>query len=130
MAASVVICSVEQLNDYINWRHHFLALLDPELYPHDWLDDRVVSGEFVLFTAPDSAILASVRTYPSGLKEFHGQAAVGNLATIVADLIPLAEQHAKRIGCKYASIASREGWSKAMQAHGYAVHQVEIRKAL
>jgi hypothetical protein len=116
--------------EYLRWRHHFIALLDSSLYPHDWLDDRVISGEFVLFTAPEGAILASVRTYPSGLTEFHGQAAVGNLATIVADLIPQAETYAKRIGCTYASIASREGWSKAMQAHGYNIHQVEIRKEL
>jgi hypothetical protein len=105
-------------------------LLDPELYPAEWLDDQVISGEFTLFTSSDAAILCSVRVYPSGLKEFHGQAATGNLATIVADLIPQAETYAKSIGCKYGSIASREGWSKAMKARGYDLYQTEIRKAL
>jgi hypothetical protein len=121
---------VVSLDEYLRWRGEFVALLDPALYPPAWLDQQVTAGEFILFAAPDAAILCSTRTYPSGLKEFHGQAGVGNLATIVSRLIPQAESYAKSIGCSYGSIASREGWSKVMQAHGYELYQTEIRKAL
>jgi hypothetical protein len=118
------------LDDYLRWRNDFVALLDPKFYPAAWLDDQVASGEFMLFSCADSAILCSVRAYPSGLKEFHGQAAVGELSSIVSTLIPLAESYAKSIGCRYASIASREGWSREMRQHGYTLYQTEIRKVL
>ena len=118
------------LDDYLKWRSAFAGLLDPELYPLSWLDEQLATGEFVLFSCTDAAILVSTRVYPSGLKEIHGEAAVGNLATIVGRLIPLAEQHGKHIGCAYASIASREGWSREMRQHGYVLHQTTIRKAL
>lgn len=118
------------LDDYLRWRNDFVALLDPELYPAAWLDDQVASGEMVLFSGEKSAILCSVRVYPSGLKEVHGQAAVGELSSIVSTLIPLAESYAKSIGCRYASIASREGWSREMRQHGYTLYQTEIRKVL
>jgi hypothetical protein len=114
----------------MRWRLAFTALLDPALYPAHWLDEQVAIGEFILFTGAESAILTSIRTYPSGLREIHGQAAVGELREIVSALIPLAEQFGKQHGCVFASIASRPGWSRMMAPYGYETHQVEIRKAL
>ena len=115
---------------WLNWRDAFIAMLDPALYTAEWLDRQVASGEFLLFAASDAAILASLRRYPTGLTELEGQAATGNLSTIVRDLIPTAEQYARRIGCSHTSISSRPGWERAMKPHGYQVHQVTIRKAL
>jgi hypothetical protein len=121
---------VNNLAAWLNWRDAFIAMLDPALYTAEWLDRQVTSGEFLLFHAADAAILASLRHYPTGATELEGQAAAGNLATIVGDLIPTAEQYARRIGCSHTSISSRPGWERVMKPHGYHVHQVTIRKAL
>ena len=118
------------LDDYLRWRNDFVALLDPKFYPAAWLDDQVASGEFMLFSCEKSAILVSVRQYPTGLKEVHGQAAVGELREVVSVLIPSAIEWAKSIGCSWATIESREGWSRVLKDEGWEPHQLALRKSL
>lgn len=118
------------MSDWPVWRERFVSMLDPALHTAEWLDLQVASGEMVLFANADAAILVSVRSYPTGLREIHGEAAVGELRDIVSALIPLAEIYGRECGCAFASIASRPGWSRELKVRGYDVHQVEIRKAL
>lgn len=128
MATALVVPSVWP--EWLRFRESFIALLDPACYSAAWLDAEIATGRMLLFTGNDSAIIANVRTYPTGLREFEGQAATGNLAEIVGDLIPLAEAYARQIGCQFASIASREGWAKVMKSSGYSIHQTTLRKTL
>jgi hypothetical protein len=117
-------------NAYQRWRARFHAALDPALHTPAWLDGEVACGRLALFTAADSAIIASVKTYPTGLKEVQGELAVGKRAEIVGSLIPRCERWAQATGCRSAQISSREGWTKIMRSHGYNTYQTTIRKAL
>lgn len=121
---------IEQWREYQRFRSDFIAVLDPELYNPEWLDMMLWSGQFRLFTSEKSAILTSIKVYPTGIKELHGEIATGNLGEIVRQLIPQAEAFARTQGCKIAVIQSREGWAKAMKRFGYNIHQTSIRKAL
>lgn len=116
--------------EYLRFRDAFAAALDPRFYPISWLDGEVACGRMLLLTGEHSAILFSVKTYPSGLKELHGELAVGNLGGIVHDLIPRAELFGKEIGCSVAVIQSREGWNRVMRDQGYELYQTAVRKAL
>lgn len=127
---ATTLVATDPWSEWLRFRDDFAAMLDPETHTIEWLDGEVATGRMLLFATDASAIIASVRTYPTGLRELEGQAATGNLADIVGDLIPRAEAYARQIGCRYASIASREGWSRMLQGSGYKIHQTMIRKAL
>lgn len=116
--------------DYICFREHFAGLIDPDCYTLDWLDGQVFSGEFRCFASGASAILVSIKYYPTGRKELHGQAAVGCLEELTGTLIPQAEQWGREQGCSHATIESREGWLRHMKRQGYEHYQTTIRKAL
>lgn len=113
-------------HEYQRFRDQFVAL-DPERYPPQWIDGRVWAGFWRCWGNDKAAILAEIKTYPSGLNEVHGIAAAGDLREIVG-LIPLAEAWGALAGCKIASIESREGWGKLLP--GYRVEQVRIVKEL
>jgi hypothetical protein len=114
---------------YEAWRTRFLEAVDTALYPPDWLDWLVGTGQARFWGNENAAIIAHIKTYPSGLMEVHGLLAAGEAGAIV-ELIPLAEAWGAENGCKRASIASRPGWVRVMESFGYAVHQVEIVKGL
>jgi len=115
-------------SEYTRFRPAFAQILDPRFYTIQWLDSQVVSGKFRLFSDDNSAILVSIRTYPTGLKELCGEAATGNLSAIARKLIPQSIEWAQSIGCTSARIESRAGWAKAMKKDGFEIHQVAIRK--
>lgn len=115
---------------YVPFRAAFEQLLDPELYTLEWLDGKVVSGEFRLFKSGQSAILCSLRTFPTGYKEMHVEAAVGELRPLTGPIIAAAEEWAKQEGCKAIRIESREGWLRVMGSQGYQLYQTAIRKEI
>lgn len=116
--------------EYLRFRDAFAAVLDPRFYTIEWLDGEVACGRMHLLSTAHSAILFSVKKYPTGAKELHGELATGELPEIISALIPLAEKFGKENGCTTAVIQSREGWVSAMRQHGYEVYQTAIRKAL
>lgn len=116
--------------EYQRFRDRLAAEIDPALYTVQWLDLQVFTGTFRLFSDGDSAILFSIREYPTGLKEAHGEFAVGELNVIQASLIPQFEAFAKANGCSIAVIQSREGWVRQMKDKGYSKFQTAIRKVL
>lgn len=128
--AEPLLSADSEIDAYFRFRPQFLALLDQSLYPAEWFDAQIWTGNFRLFHTQDSAILVSIDRYPSGVLEAHGQAAVGKLAEITGSLIPYAEAWARSLGCKSAKIESREGWMREMRKDGYQVHQTTLRKAL
>lgn len=122
--------SDEKWAEYLRFRDAFREMLDESFYPISWLDGEIAQGRVVLLCQEDSAILISVKVYPSGVKELVGEAATGKREMIISTLIPLAEQFGREIGCAFANISSRQGWDRVMREHGYSRHQTTIRKAL
>ena len=113
---------------YLRFRDAFAKVLDPALYTIDWLDLQIVQGAFLLWVGRNAAIIAEVKHYPTGARDIAGMLAAGDLAEIVNELIPAAEAYGQSIGCIGALIESREGWERALKPHGYARHQVALRK--
>lgn len=114
--------------DYLDFRAGFASIIDPRFYTIEWLDQQVWAGFARCWACDDAAIIAEVKTYPTGATEVHGIAATGNLESIVNTLIPLAEEWGRSMGCITASISSRPGWVKALP--DYHLYQTTIRKEL
>ena len=112
---------------YADWRGRFLEAVDESLYPAAWIDGRVADCTARFWENDGAAILAEIRTYPSGVKEVHGLVAAGNLDSIMA-LIPHAEQHGLNHGCTRASIQSSPAWGRLMAGAGYAPETLLIVK--
>ena len=113
---------------YAPFREEFTALC-PEKYPPEYIDAMVSGGAWRCWGNERAAILAEIRTYPSGLREVHGLAAAGDVEAIV-ELIPLAEDWGRANGCALASIESAPAWTRIMKKHGYVTEQVRIAKGL
>jgi hypothetical protein len=118
------------MSGYQRFRTAFEALLDPRCYTIEWLDNQLASGKIRLWSTDDAAIIAEIKEYPTGARELHGLAAVGDMFVIVAELIPQAEKWGRKMECEFASISSREGWARVMAPFGYQPYQTTIRKAL
>jgi hypothetical protein len=103
------------------------ATIDPARYPIEYIEKQVASGFWRVWSNDRAAIIATIKRYPSGLREVHGLAAAGDLAEIVG-LIPLAEEWGRSRGCVGAEIASKPAWAKIMAAHGYKPAQVRLWK--
>jgi hypothetical protein len=119
---------VTDLSAYLDWRERFAV--DASLYTLDYLDYLVTEGRGKFWSTPEAAIVAEVKTYPTGAKVIHGLVAAGELSEITGHLIPVAEAWAKEHGCVYAIIESREGWMRQLRGSGYEPFQVSLRKAL
>ena len=119
---------------YADWRGRFLEAVDESLYPAAWLDRRVSSGEWRLWESADAAILCSILTYPSGVKEVHGEVAAtrhdGIGLEAIEALIPLAEAYGQANGCTRGTIKSSPAWARRMARYGYVIEQVSIVKEL
>lgn len=112
---------------YADWRDAFEEITDPRFYPIEWLDAMVATGNAAFWANDKAAIVATIKTYPTGAKEVHGLVAAGELQSII-ELIPRAEEWGREAGCIVAGISSRPGWAKALD--GYEPHQIELRKEL
>lgn len=114
------------MDPYLAHRDEFVALC-PAKYPPEYIDAQVMARNWLCWGNERAAILAEVKQYPSGLREIHGLAAAGELEEI-RNLIPLAEEYGRHVGCAVASIESREGWARLLP--DYEVEQVRIVKEL
>lgn len=114
-------------SDYLRFRDGFAGAIDLKLYTIEWLDAQVASGAFRPLASPNACILVSLRTYPTGVLELHGEAATGDLQEII-QLIDLAVSWAREHGCALATIASRPGWARVLD--GWETRQIELRKEL
>lgn len=121
---------MSQWEAYLKFRYGLSQILDERFYPLEWLDAQMWSHAAKLLWNDTSAIIFELKEYPSGLKEVHGLAAVGDMDSIILQLIPMAEQWGREMGCVTASIASRGGWARALKSHGYELFQTSIRKEL
>ena len=115
---------------YARFRPLFAEALDPRLYTIDYLDRLLASGRAQLWAGDGAAIVTEVRDYPAGGRVLHGLVAAGALEEIVETLVPRAEAWGRAVGCVLAIVESRPGWARTLKAHGYAPHQVALRKEL
>jgi hypothetical protein len=118
------------MSAYLRWREEFAKAIDPRLYTIEHLDDLIYSRRAQFFHCPEAAIVTEVKVYPTGANVIHGLVAAGELSEIIDRLIPGAEDWGREHGCVMAIIESREGWSKALKAHGWAPFQTAIVKDL
>jgi hypothetical protein len=102
--------------------------MDERYHTLEWLDDQVLTGKAYFWRSDNAAIIAEIRTYPTGAKDIHGLIAAGELDEIVNVLIPQAEEWAREQGCIAAQIESRPGWARALK--DYEPHQLIVRKEL
>jgi hypothetical protein len=103
------------------------AGIDPARYPIEYIEKQVKSGFWRVWGNDKAAIIATIKRYPSGLREVQGIAAAGDLEEIVR-LIPLAEEWGRSKGCAGAEIASKPAWAKIMATHGYRPAVVRLWK--
>lgn len=102
--------------------------MDERLYPLEWLDEQVMTGAAGFWFTDNAAIVAEIKTYPSGARAIHGLVAAGSLPDITNILIPKAESWGAENGCSLSIIESRAGWARQMKPYGYELHQTALRK--
>lgn len=111
------------------FRDELAALLDPRLYPLAWVEEQIATGAIGLMANDTALIGVQIRRYPGGAKEIHAMFACGDLPGVL-ELADAACELGKRRGCERASVASREGWARALRSRGFVPHQLEIVKEL
>ncbi len=94
------------------------------------LDDvkaRIESGQYILWPAPDSAVVTQI--CPGG--ELNILLAGGTLERL-ADMLPSLEEFGRRMGCTLITILGRMGWSRSFVTRqmGYKAVAVLLGKPL
>lgn len=115
---------------YCVFRSAFSEVMDQRYHTLEWLDDQVLSGRVQFWRTDNAAMITEIRDYPTGARDIHALIAAGDLAEIVEEITPAAEQWARSQGCIAAQVESREGWAKALKPSGYESHQLIVRKEL
>ena len=115
---------------YLIFREQFAALIDPRTHGIEWLDAQVWTGRARVWGDETACLVTENRHYPTGAFEVHVLIAAGDMGTLVNDTIKQVEAWARQIGALFVTIASRSGWVRVMEPHGYALWQAEIRKEL
>jgi hypothetical protein len=115
---------------YHRFREQFAEAMDSRLYPIEYLDHLITTGAAQSFISENAAIVAEVKTFPSGAKAVAGLIAAGELEEIETILIPIAEEWGRMNGCTFGMIDSRSGWARRMKQHGYETWQVSLIKEL
>lgn len=119
-----------QWPDYLVWRDQFAAACDPKRYPISYLDQRIIANSVRLFTCEDAALIVELRHYPTGAFDGHVLIAAGSPESVVSILRPQAEEWLQGIGALGAIVESRPAWVRHLKPHGYAMHQIALRKDL
>jgi hypothetical protein len=114
---------------YADWRLEFAKALDPRFHTVEWMDLQFNMNLFGFWCSDTAAIMAEIKTHPTGSREVHGLVAAGDLDGIVA-LIPMAEAWGKRKGAVIGSVSSHPAWQKLLQNSGYHVTRVTLEKDL
>lgn len=116
--------------NYLQYREAFAEILDPRTHAIEWLDAQVYAGFVRVWPAPDACLLTEIKRFPTGAFEVHVMIAAGDMGTLVNETIKQVEAWAQEIGALFVTIASRNGWVRVMEKHGYSLWQCEIRKEL
>jgi hypothetical protein len=115
---------------YLRWRSAFVAAMDPELYPPEWLDGRLLAGTAQFWLGEQAAAVTEVRAYPTGAYDVHGLVAAGDMHEVRGRIVPQIEAWARSIGAIALVVESRPGWARALKGTGFEPHQLAVRKPL
>lgn len=114
---------------YAKFRDGFAQAMDPDFHRIEELDAKVADGSALFWFTDTSAIAGEVQRFPGALV-LHCLCATGDMAEIVNELAPRAEEWAKRAGCSHVTVESREGWARVLKSRGYGIHTITLGKAL
>lgn len=117
---------VQQLVDLLTkHRAHIERVLRLHNYSHDfdYIVQRVLSGEFDVYTPAQSLVLCEVVRYPNH-SAYSIYLATGELGDLV-DALPEIEAYATQLGTKYLALTGRPGWSRVLKSGGW-VHDLSI----
>lgn len=81
-----------------------------ETFDADYVWREIFEGRAQMWPAPNSCVISSIRTAPSGLRFLESWLAAGDLEEIV-QLKPRIEEFGRQQGCKRSIISGRSGWS-------------------
>lgn len=115
--------------DYLEWRDRLAEALDDRFYDAGHLDALVSGAKARFFFNDRAAILAEIRTYPTGARSVDGICAAGDLEGVL-ELISSAEEWGREEGCVCAFINSREAWQRILEPRGYTPYKICLHKEL
>lgn len=118
------------MTDYARFRDQLADALDPRLYPIEYLDHLLFSGQAQAWFGDKACLVTEIRTFPTGAKAICVVVAGGDKNEIVGPLRERAEHWARSIGCQFVLVESREGWKRALRPHGYGPFQFSLIKSL
>ena len=118
------------MTDYDRWRPEFAKAIDPIYGGIDYLDYLLFGCGVARFWPGENAAIVTRFSFYPNCAIIEGLVAAGDLEEIRSILIPAAEQYGREQGCRFAMIASRNGWARALREDGYEPHQVIIAKEL
>lgn len=117
-------------DSYADWRERFAEAMDPRFYNLAYLDWLIRSDTAQFLAGRNAALVAEIKTFPTGTRAASFVVAAGDLRELTEDLRPIVEDWGRLNGCTAALIESREGWEKVMKKHGYTLFQASIVKEL
>jgi hypothetical protein len=115
---------------YAHFRPAFAEALDPRLYNIEHLDRILQERWATIFFSANGAIVAGIKTFPTGARALEIVIATGPQAELVDELYPQVETWGRQHGCSIAIIESRPGWAKVMKRQCFETFQVSIIKEL
>lgn len=99
----------------------------PGTYTKDDLWAEIASGQAQFWPLPNSVVVTTIRTYPTGYRDLRGWLAAGDINEIAA-LEQFVCHWAKEIGCNRFVLTGRRGWKKALP--GFQEKAVFLSKEL
>lgn len=76
----------------------------------------IESGGAQLHPLRNGAIVTTIQTHPSGMKDANGWLAGGNLDEILT-VIPLLEEWLRSEGCARVTLTGRKGWMRRLPSY-------------
>lgn len=73
----------------------------------------IETGQSLIWPLKRSAVITSIRVYPTGLKEMWGWLAAGDLDEL-KQFEPILSDTAKKMGCAAFVLSGRAGWARAL----------------
>lgn len=101
------------------WEHHIQAALDHGENAHalDHVVDMILTGKVLFFSYDSCFVIMEKISYPQ-YSVFHCFLAGGDLEGVLKAQEPMLKL-GKELGCKYLSMAGRNGWIPSLKKAGW-----------
>lgn len=115
--------------DYVRFRDQFEAAMDPRFYSIFWLDDQIRYNKFRLWASEGAAIIAEIKTYPTGAREVAIFVAAGSPPEIVK-FTDAVEAWGRANGAIRGDVTSHPAWGRLLKDRGYEMIQTVLKREL